>query len=182
MPFLFILVGFSGLIEARRQQDYKFRPGEKEGIATAPAKAKGVMLMNRIGPSSELFVANADGTGEHKLLPTSGFDYHASYSYDGKWIMFTSERSGFGQADIHRVHPDGTGLERLTDSPALDDQGGVVSGRDSSRVCFHSRNTPSQHLDSGPQDEALSQFDRAAGDTGRSHEAGWIFQTGVVTG
>ena len=32
-----------------------------------PASAKGVMLMNRIGPSKmQLFVANADGTGEHR--------------------------------------------------------------------------------------------------------------------
>jgi Tol biopolymer transport system component len=88
------------------------------------AMAKDVMLMNRIGPSkSELYVASADGSGEHKLLNSSGFDYHASYSYDGKWIVFTSERNGYGQADIYRVHPDGTGLERLTDDPALDDQG-----------------------------------------------------------
>ena len=35
--------------------------------------------------------------------------------------MFTSERNG--SADIYRVHPDGTGLERLTDDPAFDDQG-----------------------------------------------------------
>jgi hypothetical protein len=40
--------------------------------------------MNRIGPSkSELYVANPDGSGERKLLPDAGFDYHASYSYDG---------------------------------------------------------------------------------------------------
>jgi Tol biopolymer transport system component len=59
---------------------------------TVSAMATDVMLMNRIGPSkSELYVANADGTSEHKLLSTSGFDYHASYSYDGKWIGFTSE-------------------------------------------------------------------------------------------
>ena len=74
------------------------------------AKAKGVMLMNRIGPSvSELYVANADGTAEHKLLPSTGFDYHASYSSDGNWIVFTSERAGYGQSDIYRVHSDGTG-------------------------------------------------------------------------
>ena len=73
------------------------------------ATAKDVMLMNRIGPSkSELYVANADGSGEHKLLNFYSFDYHASYSYDGKWIVFTSERSGYGEADIYRVHPDGT--------------------------------------------------------------------------
>jgi len=84
---------------------------------------KEVMLMNRIGPSiSELYIANADGTDEHKLFSTSGFDYHASYSADGQWIVFTSERRGLGQADIYRVHPDGTSLEQLTDNPAFDDQ------------------------------------------------------------
>ena len=130
MLFLFTLAGFS--VEATR---HKFMPIEKESAATALAKEKGVMLMNRIGPSrSELYVANADGTGEHKLLSTSGFDYHASYSYDGKWIVFTSERSGFGQADIYRVHPDSTGLERLTDSAALDDQG--VLSPDGTQVAF----------------------------------------------
>jgi Tol biopolymer transport system component len=99
------------------------------------AMAKDVMLMNRIGPSrSELHVANADGSGEHKLLNSSGFDYHASYSYDGKWIVFTSERSGYGQADIYRVHADGTGPERLTDDPALDDQG--ILSPSGSQVAF----------------------------------------------
>jgi Tol biopolymer transport system component len=88
--------------------------------------AKDVMLMNRIGPSkSELFLANADGTGERPLLATSGFDYNGSFSADGQWIVFTSERNGFGQADIYRVHPSGEGLERLTDSPAFDDQGAL---------------------------------------------------------
>ncbi len=99
------------------------------------ASAQNVMLMNRIGPSaSDLYVANADGSGEHKLLPVGGFDYHATYSQDGKWIVFTSERTGYGQADLYRVHPDGTGLERLTDDPALDDQG--VLSPDGKTVAF----------------------------------------------
>lgn len=97
--------------------------------------AKDVMLMNRIGPSkSELYVANADGSGEHKLLSSDGFDYHASYSYDGKWIVFTSERAGLGQADIYRVHSDGTGMERLTDDPALDDE--AVLSPDGNSLAF----------------------------------------------
>ena len=86
------------------------------------AVAQNVMLMNRIGPSvSDLYVANANGSGEHRLLPVSGFDYHATYSLDGSWIVFTSERRGYGQADVYRVHADGTGLEQLTDDAALDD-------------------------------------------------------------
>ena len=89
--------------------------------AVLPAFAKHRILMNRIGPSdAELFIANADGTGERKLLPSSGFDYNASFSPDGQWIVFTSERNG--SSDIYRVRVDGSGLERLTDDPACDDQ------------------------------------------------------------
>jgi Tol biopolymer transport system component len=46
--------------------------------------------------------------------------YDASFSFDGEWVVFTSERHG--SADIFRVRANGMGLERLTDSPAFDDQ------------------------------------------------------------
>jgi Tol biopolymer transport system component len=92
-----------------------------------PASGAEVMLMNRIGPSKlALYVANADGSGERRLLPDSpGLDYDATFSPDGRWIVFTSERDpqGPGQADLWRVRPDGTGLERLTDGPAMEDAG-----------------------------------------------------------
>ena len=106
--------------------------------SAAQAAPKGVMLMNRIGPSKmELYVANADGTGEHRLLPNSKFlDYDPSFSPDGKWIVFTSERvgAGDGQADIWRVHPDRTGLERLTSDPSLEDAG--VLSPDGSKLAY----------------------------------------------
>jgi Tol biopolymer transport system component len=86
--------------------------------------AKEWILLNRIGPSqSTLYIAKADDAGERPLLPKSAFDYNASFSPDGKWIVFTSEREG--AADIHRVHIDGSGLVRLTDDPAYDDQGAL---------------------------------------------------------
>jgi TolB protein len=65
----------------------------------------------------------ADGSGERPLLPKSGFDYNASFSPDGKWIVFTSERER--SAEIYRVHIDGSGLERLTDDPSCDAQGAL---------------------------------------------------------
>ena len=59
--------------------------------SVAPRAAKGIMLMNRIGPSKvELFVANASGTDERTLSSGAGLDYNASFSPDGKWIVFTS--------------------------------------------------------------------------------------------
>jgi Tol biopolymer transport system component len=88
--------------------------------AAPPASAKNTILVNRIGPSaSELFVANADGTGERKLFPVTGFDYDASFSADGKWIVFTSERNS--SADIYRVHVDGSGIEQLTNNSGFND-------------------------------------------------------------
>ena len=60
----------------------------------------GVFFMNRIAPgTSELYIANADGTDERKLLGNeSTYDYHASFSTDGQWITFTTERNGDGNS------------------------------------------------------------------------------------
>ncbi|MEO8069894.1 MAG: hypothetical protein ABI652_00710 [Acidobacteriota bacterium] len=87
---------------------------------------RGVMLMNRIGPSRvDLYTASADGSNERKVFTNSDFDYNGSFSADGQWIVFTSERTGYGQADLYRSHPDGSAVERLTDNPAVDDQGAL---------------------------------------------------------
>jgi Tol biopolymer transport system component len=99
------------------------------------AAPKHTLLMNRLGPSQlVLYVANGDGSGEKPLFASSGFDYNASFSVDGQWIVFTSERAGSGQADIYRVRADGAGLERLTDDPDLDDQAAIAP--DGSQVAF----------------------------------------------
>src|SRR3954470_600084 len=79
------------------------------------------VLISRLGPTkAELFVARADGSGEHVLLPTTSLDYDPAWSPKGGWIAFTSERNG--SADLYRVQADGTGLQRLTDNAAYDDQ------------------------------------------------------------
>jgi len=105
-------------------------------VADAGAATKGTLLLNRVGPvTSELYVANADGTNEHKLLPSPGFDYHAAFSADGKWIVFTSERDGLGQSELYRVKADGTGLQRLTHHIAVDDAA-VFSPVDADTIAF----------------------------------------------
>lgn len=91
------------------------------------------IFLNRVGLyHANLFVANADGSGERPLLPPGTLEYNAAWSRDGKWIVFTSERSG--SADLYRVRVDGTGLERLTDDPAYDDQ--AAFSPDASQIVF----------------------------------------------
>ena len=63
-----------------------------------------------------LYVSQADGGHERALASSTSLDYDPAWSPKGDWIAFTSERNG--SADLYRVHPDGSGFERLTDNPA----------------------------------------------------------------
>ncbi|PSR82363.1 hypothetical protein BD289DRAFT_483885 [Coniella lustricola] len=101
------------------------------------AGKKGIFYQNRIAPSgSALFVANADGSGAVQIQAnqTNPFDYHASWTPDGKSIIFTSERRADGQADIYRINADGTGLETLVATSAHDDAG--VLSPDGTKLAF----------------------------------------------
>ncbi|KAB8070662.1 hypothetical protein BDV29DRAFT_197854 [Aspergillus leporis] len=132
----------STIAAARNTMHYEMEPDLRMAPRThsarglpAPSK-KGAVLMNRIGPSSsELYVANIDGSNERKLLGNnSAFEYHASFSADGQWVTFTSERNGDGNSDFYRCRTDGTGLEKLVGTPSVEDAG--VLSPDSSQVAW----------------------------------------------
>ena len=100
-----------------------------------PAPAKHKLLFNRFRLQElSIMIADADGRNERPLVPHGTLEYSPSYSSDGKWVVFTKETAGL--SDIYRIHQDGSGLERLTDDPAFDDQG-VLSpdGRTLAFIC-----------------------------------------------
>ncbi|KAK4621473.1 hypothetical protein CLAFUW4_07487 [Fulvia fulva] len=77
------------------------------------AGKKGVMMMNRFAlkPPPDLFIANSDGTNAGKFLGNSSHhDYHASFSQDGQFVVFTSERNGLGNADLFRARANGSDI------------------------------------------------------------------------
>ena len=83
--------------------------------------AKDRIFVDQWSPTrSELYIADAEGHNARKLVAGLDLDYNASFSFDGEWVVFTSERHG--SADIFRVRTNGMELERLTDDPAFDDQ------------------------------------------------------------
>ena len=90
------------------------------GAAAAAQRLDRIYADQYMPLRSELMIADTDGSSPRKLVPGTEIDYNASFSADGQWVVFTSDRSG--SADIYRVRVDGRDLERLTDSPAFDDQ------------------------------------------------------------
>src|SRR5579859_1363185 len=91
------------------------------GLSAAHSVAADRVAFLRIAPSdATLYIASADGTGEHAFTQPGTLNYNPAWSPKGSWIAFTSERAG--SADLFRMHPDGSALERLTDDPAFDDQ------------------------------------------------------------
>lgn len=102
------------------------------------AQAPYTIAYASFGPvNTAVFIANADGTGERRLLDQSVLDANPSFSPDSRWVVFTSRRHG--SDDIYRVRTDGTSLERLTDDPAFDDQ--AVLSPDGNHVAFVSSRT-----------------------------------------
>ena len=85
------------------------------------------------GPlNDDIFIADSAGNNPRPILPGISQEYNASFSKNGKWIYFTSDRNG--SADIYRVHPDGLGLEQLTTDPAFDDQ--AAESHDGKMISF----------------------------------------------
>lgn len=91
------------------------------GCLAVSGRAAEHVVFSRLGPEqATLYVANADGSDEKAITQPDSLNYNPAWSPRGDWIAFTSERAG--SADIFRMHPDGSGVERLSDSPAFDDQ------------------------------------------------------------
>jgi Tol biopolymer transport system component len=75
-----------------------------------------VMQGNRAGAPTAIFTATVGGQDLRKLTDW-GAGARPDWSPDGEWIVFQSAEpeTNLGQAiSLHRIRPDGTGLEQLT--------------------------------------------------------------------
>jgi Tol biopolymer transport system component len=63
----------------------------------------------------DVYVMNADGTGERKLTNDPEADFNSDWSPDGSRIAFGSNRSGEAcAAAVYTINPDGTDVLKLT--------------------------------------------------------------------
>ena len=100
-------------------------PAYDDQAAFSPDGARIVFVSTRAGGRANLWILDA---ATHKATPLTsgnGGDFRPSWSPDGAWIAFSSDRdSDFPPAkgrwerlhlvDIYLIHPDGTGLKRIS--------------------------------------------------------------------
>ena len=82
--------------------------------------------------SYDIYVVNEDGSGLEKLIGGEGYDAEATVSPDGKYIIFTSTRSG--DLELYRYEMATGEIIQLTDELGYD--GGAFFSRDSKKIVW----------------------------------------------
>ena len=81
-----------------------------DGIAFAPDGR--VVYTSRAGGNPNLWITNADGTGQHQLTADAHINVTPAVSPDGRYVVFGSDRAG--AQNIWRVDMSGANPKRLT--------------------------------------------------------------------
>ena len=76
----------------------------------------GIRIAFKSGSPADIYVQNADGSGQTKLTDNPDEDGYPNWSPDGTRLVFASRLSG-SDSDIYVMNADGSGKTRLTNDP-----------------------------------------------------------------
>jgi Tol biopolymer transport system component len=86
----------------------------------------------KLYPGFNIFEAGLGGSNPRPLTSSPGYDAEATYSFDGKKIIYTSLVSG--DLELWSMNPDGSGKQQLTNRLGYD--GGAFYSYDASKIVW----------------------------------------------
>jgi TolB protein len=100
-------------------------PAYDDQAAFSPDGRQLVFVTTRVGGTADLWILDVASRRARALTSGDGGDFRPSWSPDGRWIAFSSDRTSglpfshgrwehLHLVDVYVVHPDGSGLKRLT--------------------------------------------------------------------
>jgi dipeptidyl aminopeptidase/acylaminoacyl peptidase len=116
-----------------------FSPGKDDPPPPAP---RGARYLWDFDPMMDVFWVPLQGGAEERLTDTPGYDAEASWSWDGKQMVFTSERSG--DLEIWVQDRSGKNARRITWATGYD--GGPFFSPDGKRIVFRGFREPCRGL------------------------------------
>jgi len=96
-------------------QDYSHYPYSTHEFAWSPDGKKIAFVLDVDFNKSNIYVVNANGSGQQRLTSSSGWDSEPKWSPDGKKLIFSSDRDEFLSRAIYIMDLDGGNQTRLTD-------------------------------------------------------------------
>lgn len=101
-------------------------PAYDDQAAFSPDGRQLVFVTTRSGGTADIWILDLQTRRARKLTSGPGGDFRPAWSPDGQWIAFSSDRNSqlpfahgrwepLHLVDVYVVHPDGSGLKRLTD-------------------------------------------------------------------
>jgi TolB protein len=83
--------------------------------AWSPDASRIAFVKQNFDGTSAIWVMDADGGNKLQLTEDTSTNVHPNWSWDGKWLVFSSDRDG--NLELYKIVPDGTGLTRITNTP-----------------------------------------------------------------
>ncbi len=93
-------------------------PGYDDDSAVWSPDGTKIAFVRFYGGAGEIFVMNADGSGQTDLTNDPANDGDPTWSPDGSKIAFTTNRGPTGDNEIYVMNADGSNPVDLTNSPA----------------------------------------------------------------